>query len=144
MYVFSGSARNRADTAISSVVPGRTERNMVEHLLHARVKRSVLAVKQLFGSLRERRAGRDPVDQNSGRPQLERHDFGQIDDGRLGRHKRALQPQRDEAGDRGDVDNPARALLLHDLSGRPTDFEYAVEVDIEHAVPFVAARTDRS
>ena len=60
-----------------------------------------------------------PLTRIPGRPQLERHDLGEVDDGRLGRHECALQPQRDETGDRGDVDDPAGALLLHDLSAPP-------------------------
>ena len=84
---------------------------MVEHLLHVLAERAVLAVEEPPGSLGQRRSGSDAVDQDPVGPQLQGHGAGQVHHARLGRHEGTLKPQRDQAGDRGDVDDPARCLV---------------------------------
>ena len=89
---------------------GPAERDVVEHALNLGVERAVLAVKQLASPFGQRGTGGDAVDQNAMRAELEGHCSRQVDDARLGRDESTLEPQRDKAGDRRDVDDPARAL----------------------------------
>src|SRR5262249_8270080 len=54
-----------------------------------------------------------------------------------GGHERALQAQGDESGDRGDVDDAARAPGPHRAGCEPADLVEARQVDGQQAVPLL-------
>src|SRR5262249_6357538 len=87
---------------------------------------------------RQRRAGRDPVDQDPVRAKLEGHGFGQIDDPRLRRDVSTLQPQRHQAHNGGDVDDAATALPAHEWGERAAYFEDGGQIPGDDPVPFGA------
>ncbi len=92
------------------------------------VEEAVGAVEELLGAFRQGRAGRDAVHQNAMWPQFESHGTRQVDDAGFRRHKGALQTQRNQAGDRRDIDDSACPLRTHDFSGRLADFINACQI----------------
>src|SRR5581483_7759383 len=89
------------------------------------------------GLLAHRRAGREAVDVNAPGAELPGQDAGEGDHPALRRGVVGHVAQASEEGARGDVDDLAAALGLHDRDDGPTAEVDALQVDLEHAVPLL-------
>ena len=80
---------------------------------------------------------RDGVDRHPEGPQFLGHRLSVADDPGLGGAVVGLAELAAQAVDRGDVDDPARFLLLEQRGGVAGEIEVALEVDLEDPVPLL-------
>ena len=118
-------------------VAGASERDVIEQALDVVVEEAVFGIEEPACAIGHNGAGGDGVDEDAVSAEFDGHGAREVVDACFGGGEGALQSERHDSGDGGDIDDASSALWAHDFRGGATDLIETGKVHCEDAIPFL-------